>query len=192
MAPGDCVVEALAGAQAQVGYRVRLWPRQPFAVRGYTLVVPPGRASELIPRFWEDAASDGRLAELVSCSAERPWLLGLGSWDPACQKGGQRYTICIEETARTDFSALAARHSLVRKEIGASHWLCFELTQRLLLGRFWEDNPYQMMKRLGYRFHMGAPGDYSVGLHFDAYPPEFDEASHDRMEFWITVQPARE
>ena len=178
----------LSGSEAVTGYRTRVWTRTAFVVRGYTLVVPPGRAAELIPRFWEDTAADGRLAQLASCSRVRPWMLGLGSWDPACEKGGQRYTICIEESARTDFRALEARHPLFRKEIGASDWLCFELTPRQLQEQFWRDNPYEMMKRLGFRFHMGGAGDYSVGLHFDAYPPGLDDASHDRMEFWITVQ----
>ncbi len=30
-------------------------------------------------------------------------------------------------------------------------------------------------------------GDYSVGLHFDAYPPDQDSGSGAIMEFWITV-----
>jgi hypothetical protein len=29
--------------------------------------------------------------------------------------------------------------------------------------------------------------DYSVGLHFDAYPPGYSDESNPAMEFWITV-----
>jgi hypothetical protein len=46
-----------------------------------------------------------------------------------------------------------------------------------------------MMTKLGYKFHTGKEGDYSVGLHFDAYPPytSFPLERKSVMEFWITV-----
>ena len=69
------------------------------------------------------------------------WVLGLGSWDPACQKGGQRYTICIEETEHTDFADLAKQYSLFPKDIGASDWMCFETTHQQYMERLWKDNP---------------------------------------------------
>ncbi len=57
--------------------------------------------------------------------------------------------------------------------------------------RFWKDNPYRMMGPLGYQFHTGAEGDYSLGLHFEAYPPGFSfgvgSGKSTAMEFWITV-----
>ncbi len=45
-----------------------------------------------------------------------------------------------------------------------------------------------MMGPLGYQFHT-APGDYSIGLHIEAYPPGFSFGSsvNTAMEFWITV-----
>ena len=65
--------------------------------------------------------------------------------------------------------------------------MCFETTQKEFDERFWRDNPYTMMKKLGYQFHRGREGDYSVGLHFDAYPPDYDPEENPLMEFWITV-----
>jgi hypothetical protein len=50
--------------------------------------------------------------------------------------------------------------------------------------RFWRDNPYKMMGVLGYAFN---GRDFSVGLHFDVYPPGFDPVQNPAMEFWITV-----
>ena len=46
-----------------------------------------------------------------------------------------------------------------------------------------------MMGPLGYRFHRGPEGDYSMGLHIEAYPPSFSFGSRENtaMEFWITV-----
>lgn len=169
--------------EALTGYTVKVWHRQAFTVVGYTLLVPPEHDAD-IPRFWQQVAADGRLEALKAASSAPTWVLGLGSWDPECERGGQRYTICIEQTEHTDFSALAAEEELFSKEIGTSDWLCFELTQQVYQDRFWQDSPYEMMTWLGYRF---LTRDYSVGLHFDAYPPDFDPATNPAMEFWITV-----
>lgn len=62
--------------------------------------------------------------------------------------------------------------------------MCFETTQRKLDERLWRDDPYKMMGKLGYEFNTK---DYSVGLHFDAYPPDYDPETNPTMEFWITV-----
>jgi hypothetical protein len=179
----------IAGSEALIGYRVSVERRPAFSVTGYTLIVPPGR-DELIADFWREVRTDGRLAALAAAAPEPPWLLGLGSWDPDCEPGGQRYTVCVEDVPGTDYRALIEAYgpgALYAKQIGASEWLRFELTQAQLEARFWTDNPYKMMGALGYRFHMGAPGDFSVGLHFDAYPPGYDPVRRPEMEFWITV-----
>lgn len=170
-------------SESLTSYRVKSMRRTAFRVTGYTLIVPP-QSDEIIPKFWREVTSDGRLSQLANASAVRPWILGLGSWDPECEKHGQRYTICIEETEHTDFTLIAREHRLFTKEIGASDWMCFEMTQRRYDEAFWNDNPYAMMKKLRYRFHAG---DLSVGLHFDAYPPDFDAATNPAIEFWITV-----
>jgi predicted transcriptional regulator YdeE len=177
-------MEYLEKSEEITGYRVRIMQRKAFKVAGYTIIVPP-RSDEMVSQFWYDVAADGRLELLKNASSVPPWILGLGSWDPECERHGQRYTICIEETEHTDFTQVAQAYHLFTKEIGASDWMCFEMTQRILDERFWKDNPYKMMKKLGYRFHTG---DYSVGLHFDAYPPDYDPKRNPVMEFWITVK----
>lgn len=68
--------------------------------------------------------------------------------------------------------------------VGASDWMCFEIARRELVGRFWQDNPYRMMKQLGCRFHAGDP---SVGRHFDAFPPDYHPETNPACESWITV-----
>jgi hypothetical protein len=162
-------MEYIEHSETITGYRVKLMCRAAFRVTGYTLIVPP-HEDERVAQFWRDVTADGRLEQLRNASTVRPWLLGLGSWDAECERYGQRYTICIEQTACTDFTSLARAHRLFTKEIGASEWLCFEMTRAKYDERFWQDNPYRMMKRLGYKFY--ARGD-SVGLHFDAYPPDY-------------------
>jgi hypothetical protein len=177
-----------------IGYTVKVMHKGSFHVKGYTIVTPPGRSGEAkIPRLWDEVIADGRLSRLIGASSVPPCVLGLGSWDPECSKGGQRYTICLEEAEHTDFTRLSAAYSLFTKKIGASDWLCFET--RLgdeYPGRFWKDNPYQMMGPLGYKFHGGTEGDYSLGLHFEVYPPGFSFGSdtNTAMEFWISVEKA--
>jgi hypothetical protein len=176
----------IPGARERTGYRVGIRTREAFGVVGYTLVVPPGSGDE-IPAFWDAVIEDGRLAALRSCSSTPPWVLGLGSWDPECERGGQRYTICIEETEHTDVSRLEAEHALFRTTIGASDWMCFGLTHGEYCDHFWEDErPYRIIPALGYAFNMSAP---NVGLHFDAYPPDsvFPLPAQAPMGFWITV-----
>lgn len=180
----EYLMEYLEKSEEITGYRVRIMQRKAFKDTGYTIIVPP-RCDEMVSQFWHDVAADGRLGLLKEASSVPPWVLGLGSWDLECERRGQRYTICIEETEHTDFTQLAQAYPLLTKEIGASDWMCFEMTQRTFHERFWKDNPYKMMNKMGYQFH---EGDYSVGLHFDAYPPDHDPERNPVMEFWITVK----
>ena len=168
-----------------VGYPVKIVSREAFKVTGYTLIVPPAPNETIVRQFWSDLTADGRLARLQAASSVPTWVLGLGSWDRECAKGGFRYTICIEETEFTDFSVLAREQRLFTTEIGASDWMCFEMTEAKYDARFWTDDPYKMMKALGYRFNG------RVGVHFDAYPPGNDPESLPTMEFRITVTQRR-
>ncbi|MDH5441899.1 MAG: hypothetical protein OEY31_14960, partial [Candidatus Bathyarchaeota archaeon] len=96
-------MQYLEKSEEITGYRVKSWKRDAFRIKGYTIIVPPGRPT--MPReLWKAVSADGRLDKLIKASSVRPWILGLGSWDPECEKGGQRYTVCIEETEHTDFT----------------------------------------------------------------------------------------
>jgi predicted transcriptional regulator YdeE len=177
-------MQYLTNSESLTGYRVKVERRDAFIIVGYTLIVPPGAAGKrAVPQFWTDVIADGRLARLKQASPAPPWALGLGSWDPECPKHGFRYTICIEQTPDLDLAALSDL-PLFTKEIGASDWLRFETTYQSYEQRFWKDDPYKMLKALGYHFNMSG---FSVGLHFDAYPPGFDTDKNPQMEFWITV-----
>ena len=186
-------MEYIQGSEKTVGYPVKIMARGSFLVRGFTLIVPPGkRGSTAVPLFWDELIADGRLKELRDVSSVPAWTLGLGSWDPECEKGGSRYTICLEETGHTDFSPLAAKYKLYSLKIGATEWMCFEMTHQKYMERLWKDNPYKMMGPLGYRWNPGEAGrdDGVLGIHFDAYPPGFEALTRPAMEFWITVAKA--
>lgn len=173
-------------SEAICGYKVKIVHRGPVKIAGFTRIIPP-RGDELVGRFWDEVSADGRLDGLKSASSAPVWVLGLGSWDPECQKGGFRYTICIEETEGVDFSALERAYPLYRAVIDETDWMQFEMTVEAHRSRFWHDNPYKMMKPLGYAFNTGG---FNTGLHFDAYPPGFAGTPEARMEFWITVKKA--
>ncbi len=182
-------MEYLEGSQDLTGYRVRIMPKEAFTVVGYTIIVPPRDRTNMTPRFWDEVMADGRLQALKEASAIPPWVLGLGSWDPACQKGGHRYTICIEETDHTDFGPLAIQHSLFPKDIGATDWMCFEMPRgdAEAYMQLWKADPYKMLVKLGYQWNPGTSRGYGLGVHFDAHPPDYDAETNPAAEFWITV-----
>ncbi len=163
------------------GYRVKVIRKPAFQVTGYTLIIPPKGETPLIPRFAEEIATDGRLDTLKKASSIPAWILGLGSWDEECQPGGMRYTVCIEETEHTDLSCLWERYPPHKQSFEACEWMCFEVPRGRSAIDFWKDDPYKMLRALGYRFHL------KVGVHFDAFPPEYDEKDNPDMEFWISV-----
>jgi predicted transcriptional regulator YdeE len=174
-------------SEALTGYKAKIMHRPTFKVTGFTLLVQPN-SDQQIGQFWQQIMTDGRLEKLRAASSVRSWVLGLGSWDPQCErKGGSRYTICIEETKHTDFSELALDYPLFTKEIDETDWLCFEMTESKFFERFWQDDPYKMLQQLGYKFHTG---NFNLGLHFEAYSREIDDDSRTNpdMEFWITVK----
>jgi hypothetical protein len=91
--------------------------------------------------------------------------------------------MCIEETEDTDMRQLDLRYKLHRQAFERSDWMCFDVPQdRFDSGQFWKDNPYQMLRALGYRFHV------RVGVHLDAVPPDHDEETNPGVEFWISVK----
>jgi len=176
------MMDTIENSQGIIGYPVKIWPRSVFKITGYTRIIPPGpEDGPAIAAFWREVIADGRLAKLQQVSAGKPWVLGLGSWDEECEKKGQRYTIAIEETGQTNFSALTQEYPLFTYESPASDWMCFEMTEQQFQERFWQDDPYRMMKKIGYKFNG------KVGVHFDAYPPDYDPEKNSQMEFWISV-----
>ena len=164
------------------GYRVGIMRKPAFRVIGYSKVIPPNSETEMVPRVVGELTADGSLDVLRKATSATSWILGLGSWDEECQPGGMRYTMCIEETELTDLSRIARRHPVHTQRFEACEWMCFEVPrERFISGAFWKDDPYRMLRALGYRFHL------RVGVHFDASPPDHDEASNWGMEFWISV-----
>ena len=170
-----------------IGYKVRRETREAFVVHGYTLIIPADCDDRArIDRFWEEVRGDGRLDDLCKAVPHSSWILGMGSWDLECPKRGQRYTICVDDSAGFDPATMSEPSELFSKQIKASDWLCFEIDDGRFPKKFWEDDPYIMLKILGYEFNTAG---FSIGMHFDAYPIEGRQPHYSAMEFWISVKP---
>ena len=177
--------EYMPNCRALTGYKVKLRQREPFVVRGYTILVPPGLTGKVtVADFWQDVRADGRLERLVRASTVQPWVLGVSSWDPMCDAQSRRYTVGIEENENTDFSPIESGFPLFSQTIVASDWNCFELTRQQLDETFWMDNPYAMVRKLGYESNPGEPRRI---IQVDALPPLYDPQKNATMEFWITA-----
>ncbi len=173
----------LEGSEEITGYKVKIIPKPTYQVTGYTLIVEPGQESNMVAQFMAKLATDGRLETLKKASSIPTRILGLGSWDEACQPGGMRYTVCLEENAQTDLSRLLKQYPLHTEAFEACEWMCFEIPRgEMGMEQFWKDDPYRMLQALNYRFHL------RVGVHFDVYPPDYDARNNSCMEFWISVQ----
>jgi hypothetical protein len=169
-------------SQEITGYRVKTTKKPAFQVTGYTIICPPEGEGPIIKDFVAAVMTDGRMETLKKASAVPPWILGLGSWDEECQPRGMRYTMGIEENQHTELSGLLRQYPIHSQSFEACEWMCFEVPQeRFDTDQFWNDDPYKMLRDLGYRFHL------RVGVHFDAYPPDHDERTKPGMEFWISV-----
>lgn len=177
----DTTTSFIEHSQALTGYRVKVMRKPAFQVTGYTVICPPNGEDPLIKDLVEAITTDGRLESLKQ-AAGTPWVLGLGSWDDECQPRGMRYTMCIEENQHTDLSGLLRQYPIHSQAFEACDWMAFEMPRaRFDSGQFWQDDPYKMLRVLGYRFHL------RVGVHFDAFPLEQAEQTEPGMEFWISV-----
>lgn len=183
----------IEGSVSLVGYEAELFEKDDFQVIGYSALHKPDT-----PDFelWERLRDDGRLDLLIEASS-RAELFGCSSGDSEATvdlpKGSYRHTVCIEVTTGVDLGPLKS-DELFRIHIPASKWVCFNFTkERFYDGRdyrFWGDDPYGMVRRLGFRFN------WSVALHMDVFDkPDIgvfrldDPADRQRvMHFWMPVR----
>ncbi len=187
----DRVVTYIEGSEKLVGYRTKIWKRDPFRFAGYSVFVPPNEEGHPIPHLWKEMVDDGRIEALRKASSVPAWIMGLGESDPGCPPNHWRHTIGIEENAHTDFPRLTEKYKqpLHRQSFEACEWMCFEMTSARFSAFCNKDNPYEMLRKLGWRFH------WRVGVHFDSYPPSSDTPFYDfagkspdaALEFWISV-----
>jgi hypothetical protein len=130
----------------------------------------------------------GRLDVLRRLKKPGAPILSFNSSDSACQKqNGWRHTICLQDSDIADPEAFKS-HSPFIKKIGASKWVCFEMTKERFLGEFRTENPHSLIQKLGYRFN--GP----ISWYFDVFPEGVtripDQSKADRESvvcLWMPV-----
>jgi len=160
--------------QAQVGYRTRYQELPAFDLIGFTKIVKSGG------ELYGEVRSDGRWEVLKSIAGDDKTIYGIASEDKDCPKGRYRYTLGVKASA--DHSRDACLYKdLFSIHIKQSGWIVFEIENfGAQYGNFWRDDPYKLVKKLGWDFN------FEVGLHIDAYAPSY-ASDNDGMEFMMPV-----
>jgi predicted transcriptional regulator YdeE len=146
-----------------------------FDVAGFTKIVASGGEQ------YEAVRGDGRWEVLRAFGGGGQTICGVASHDPACGEGRYRYTVGVKATL-DEVQQAGFEGDLFSLHIPASQWVIFALESfAAQYGRFWGDNPYQLIADLGWDFSR------EVGLHIDVYAPSY--TSDDQgMEFWMPVK----
>lgn len=141
---------------------------------GFTAFVQSGGAQ------YEAVRADGRWDVLRRIAGDDKTIYGVASDDPEAPSHHYRYTVAVDASG-SDPGAAEVPGELFTIHVGASDWVVFALASFSdQYGRFWGDNPYTMVGRLGLAFH----GE--IGLHIDAFGPAY-RSNADGMEFWMPV-----
>lgn len=149
-----------------VGYETELFEKDDFLVIGYSALHQPDT-----PDFelWERLRDDGRLESLITASGHKE-LFGCSSGDAKATagmtEGSYRHTVCIEVAKHINIGLLKP-DQLFQMQIATSKWISYNMKkERFYNGKdypFWKDNPYGMVKRLGYQFN------WKLALHMDVF-----------------------
>jgi hypothetical protein len=161
-------------SQDGVGYPTRYLKLPEFDVVGFTKIVQSG-GEQL-----EAVRGDGRWKTLRDMAGSAGMIYGIASLDRQCPKGYYRYTVGTlaqrEHSSSTDNG-----DELFTIHVAESGWVVFELADfDAQYGALWSDDPYRLVKRLGFSFNR------AVGLHIDAFGPSFASGSNS-MEFLMPV-----
>jgi predicted transcriptional regulator YdeE len=155
-------------------YCPRLVSLPAFDLIGFTSLVESGGEQ------YEAVRADGRWEVLRQMAGHDKTIYGVASHDPEAPEGHYRYTVAVT-AAPSHPEAADVPREMFAMHIGASEWVVFALECfSAQYGRFWANNPYSLVKRLGLAFNN------EIGLHIDAYPPSY-VSDADSMEFMMPV-----
>jgi predicted transcriptional regulator YdeE len=156
-------------------YRPRVETLPAFDVTGFTKIVASGGEQ------YEAVRSDGRWEVLRASGGGGQTIYGVASHDPAAGEGRYRYTVGVKGTLE-EVQRGGLTGDLFALHIPASQWVVFTLENfAAQYGRFWGDDPYQLIADLGWDFN------HEVGMHIDVYAPSY-VTDDQGMEFWMPVK----
>jgi hypothetical protein len=160
---------------ASVGYVTRCERLPAFDLIVFAKIVASGGEQ------FSEVRGDGWWEMLRGLAGEDGTIYGVASLDGECQpRGHYRYTLAVRTSpGPVDESNLP--EGLFAMHIAESEWLVFTIESfGTQYGRFWQDDPYAMLKLLGWEF------SNAVGLHIDLFPPTFADGA-DGTEFMMPV-----
>jgi len=157
------------------GYSTKYKRLPAFDLTGFTKIVESGG------ELYDKARGDGRWEVLRNIAGDDKTIYGVASFDKECTKGHYRYTLAVKASEDQVRNANLG-DSLFSIHIKESEWIVFTIDSfAAQWGKFWQDNPYNLIKKLGWDFNL------VVGLHIDVFPPSYS-SNDDCMEFMMPVR----
>jgi len=162
--------------KALTGYSTKYQRLPAFDLTGFTKIVPSGG------ELYDEVRSDGRWEVLRNIAGDDKTIYGVASHDKDAPKGRYRYTLAVKEPSEERVRNAGLGDSLFSIHIRESEWIVFELESfAMQFGKLWQDNPYNLVKKLGWEFNP------KVGLHIDVFPPSYS-SNDDPMQFMMPVR----
>ena len=149
--------------------------KQAFDLVGFTKIVTSGGEQ------YDDVRKSGKWDILRQIAGDDKTIFGIGSYDKETPKDHYRYTLAVIKPADlTRFQAYEPQ--LYSFHVKPSRWCVFTFDHfGRQYGKFWGQNPYQMIKDLGFTYNT------VLNLHLDVYPEAF-QTDDDEMEFWMPIK----
>ena len=143
-----------------------------FDIIGFTKIVNSGG------ELYDEVRQDNKREILKSLNVKNKKLYGVASHDAECTEGKYRYTMGVKKDENY-VEDKKYKEQLFTINIKESDWIIFMMDFENEYGKFWGNNPYQMIDEIGFKFND------SVGLHIDVFGEDYN--GH-KMEFWMPIK----
>jgi hypothetical protein len=164
----------IEGSEDAISYKATILKLPAFDLTGFTRIVLSGG------EMYEQTRANGNWDILRGVAGSDGTIYGVASHDHLGPKDHYRYSLTIKAPA-DHFPGSCRNEGLFSLHIMESDWIVFTIERfNKQYGAFWQANPYEMVKKLGWEFN-GA-----LGLHIDAFAPSYASDS-DSMEFMMPV-----
>jgi len=161
--------------RALTGYITKYQRLPAFDLTGFTKIVPSGG------ELYDEVRNDGRWKLLRDIAGDDKTIYGVASFDKECTKDRYRYTLAVK-ASEDHVRNSNLGDSLFSIHIKGSEWIIFTIESfAAQWGKFWQDNPYNLINKLGWDFNS------MVGLHIDVFPQSYS-SNDDCMEFMMPVR----
>ena len=143
-----------------------------FEIIGFTKIVKSGGEA------YDEIRNSEKWELLKEMNVKEKSIFGIASMDKECPKDFYRYTMGIKKDDGYICNEQFKKelYSFIVKE---SEWIIFSLNFSNEYGKLWRNDPYKIIKDLGYNFNN------NVGIHIDVFDENYDG---NEMEFWMPIK----